>query len=157
MTHKAAVQRMANWLRNNQRCGVVMAELVTMNHETPDVLGFHDLGDSILVECKVSRADFLADRQKIFRRVEDMGMGDHRYFAAPAGMLTADDLPAGWGLLEIVQHHVRVRQQPELKEANKRAEVKMLMSAIRRLEISTAVFVRTCEEGELVRDMTLET
>ncbi len=33
-------------------------------------------------------------------------------------------------------------KQAVAKNANKRAEVKMLMSAIRRLEISSAIFVR---------------
>jgi len=77
--------------------------------------------------------------------VEEKGMGDFRYFAAPAGILVADDVADGWGLLEIRDNQVRQLKAPEAKPANKTHEVIMLTSAIRRLEISTAVFVRTEE------------
>ena len=57
-------------------------------------------------------------------------------------VLKPDELPDGWGLLEVGEHQIREIKEATHKPANKRAEVKMLMSAIRRLEISTAVFVR---------------
>jgi hypothetical protein len=143
MTHKQAVRRMATWLRVTKRFTVIVSELTTQNEETPDVIGFIGPGRSTLIECKVSRADFLADRHKRFRVIEAAGMGDLRYFAAPAGMLAPDEIPEGWGLLEITDGRaVRERKAPSPKPADKRAEVKLLMSAIRRLEISTAVFVR---------------
>jgi len=146
ITHKAAVRRMAAYLRNSIGCTVVLAELATANTETPDVLGFRTGGRSILVEVKVSRADFLADKNKCFRRQMERGMGDVRYFAAPKGMLRPDEMPERWGLLEIEDRCVRERKKPEHQEANKRAEVIMLTSAIRRLEISSAVFVRSDEQ-----------
>lgn len=153
--HKTLVRKSAAWLRNRKNCNVVFAELATQNNETPDVIGFHGAGGSILVECKTSRADFLADKNKIFRHHEEMGMGDARYFAAPKGLLKPDELPEGWGLLEITDADGRTYEtkQATYKEANKRAEVKMLMSAIRRLEISTAVFVRAEEENSARPDM----
>lgn len=77
MTHKQLVRRMSNWLRNSKGYSVVIAELATRNSETPDVLGFH-AGASMMIECKVSRSDFLADREKRFRRCEELGMGDQR-------------------------------------------------------------------------------
>lgn len=151
-THKALVKKAAAWLRNRKNCNVVFAELATQNNETPDAIGFHGAGGSILVECKCSRADYLADKIKIFRHYEDMGMGDARYFLAPKGMLKADELPEGWGLLEVSEHQTREIKEATHKPANKRAEVKMLMSAIRRLELSTAVFVRAEEENAKLRD-----
>lgn len=140
--HKTLVKQAAAWLRNRKNCNVVFAELSTQNNETPDAIGFHVAGGSILVECKASRADYLADKNKIFRRCEEIGMGDARYFAAPKGLLKPDELPEGWGLLEMSEHQTREIKEANHKAANKRAEVKMLMSAIRRLELSTAVFVR---------------
>jgi len=142
---------MTAWLRGGAKysCSVVMAELATQNQETPDVLGFYGPGCSVLIECKVSRSDFLADKKKSFRQLEDWGMGDKRYYAAPKGMLSPDELPEGWGLLEICGRYVREKKLPDNKPAEKRAEVKMLMSAIRRLEISSAVFV---QHEENVRD-----
>lgn len=142
LTHKEAVRRIVNWLRGSRGCGVVLAELSTQNTETPDAIGFHGIGGSILVECKISRADFLADRNKVFRRDEELGMGDLRYFATPPRLLKAEDLPTNWGLLEIEPHRIREVVEAVDKTACKRAEVKMLTSVIRRLELSTAVFVR---------------
>lgn len=147
-SHRELVRRAGAWLRNRKNCGVVMEELATQNNETPDALGFYGAGGSILIECKTSRADYLADKIKIFRRCEEIGMGDARYFATPKGLLKPDELPEGWGLLEIGEHQIREVKEATHKPANKRAEVKMLMSAIRRLELSTAVFVREEHNGE---------
>ena len=143
-THKALVRRMAAWLKGTKRMTVVMAELATRNSETPDVIGWSNtpaVALSTLIECKVSRADFLADGKKRFRRFEEHGMGDSRYVAVPKGLLTAGDLPDGWGLLEVDERFVWERRQAQAKPANKRNECVMLMSALRRLELSTAVYV----------------
>lgn len=141
-THKEACTRAARWLQNTMGCAVVMTERTTRVQETPDAVGWKSDGDSILVECKVSRSDFHADKAKVFRRVEEQGVGLHRYYAAPKGILTPEDMPDGWGLLEITEHQVRVRKRPDGKPANKTAEVSMLVSAIRRLELAATVFVR---------------
>lgn len=149
VTHKALVRSMAAWLRNAQGCTIVLAELSTYNAETPDCIGFYSSGGgSVLVECKVSRSDFLADKAKSFRRYSEQGMGNLRYFAAPIGVIKPEDLPAGWGLIEVRDslRSRRITVDPQRMEANKRAEVTMLVSAIRRLEISTAVFVQSEEE-----------
>lgn len=98
MTHAKLVDAAVAWLRR-QGCPVVVGELVTGSAETPDALGWIS-GRSILVECKASRADFLADAKKPFRIHPALGMGDLRFFLAPAGLIRPDELPAGWGLLE---------------------------------------------------------
>lgn len=70
--------------------------------EIPDAIGFRAAGDrdgSVVVEVKVSRSDFLADRNKPHRL--EGGMGNWRYFMAPAGMIRPDELPPGWGLIEV--------------------------------------------------------
>jgi hypothetical protein len=140
-THKALVRRMAQWLKGNVGCTVVMSELVTANGETPDVIGWQTGARSTLIECKTSRSDFLADGRKWFRRREEDGMGARRYVAAPTGMLGADEMPQGWGLLEVTRRHVRVAKDAEIMNAHKGRECVMLMSALRRLEIATAVYV----------------
>lgn len=146
-THKEAVRRVASWLSNTKRMAVVMTErVVTACSETPDALGWSGRGESILVEVKVSRADFHADKAKIFRRDEDNGVGTLRYFAAPVGVLEPADMPPGWGLLVIHQYQVREVVQPQVKNANRVNEVAMLVSAIRRLELAATVFVR--HEGD---------
>jgi hypothetical protein len=144
LTHKELVKKARAWLTNNQRCTVVMAELATThNTETPDALGFFAFGgSSILVECKASRADFLADKNKVFRREAERGMGDQRYFMAPAGLVKPSEVPDSWGLLEAHDHQIRVAKEAVFTAADKNAEIVMLVSVLRRLELSTAVFVR---------------
>lgn len=149
MTHTQLVRRIANWLKAGGRCGgsqgwaptckVVCAELHTLTSETPDVIGWTG-GSSVLIECKISRSDFHADKNKLFRKFEEQGMGDYRFFAAPEGILTPDDMPDGWGLIEARK---RIHQlKPCIpKAANKRCEVTMLVSVLRRLQLSTAVYV----------------
>jgi len=147
-THKRLVRRMAQWMKGTKHMSVVCAELATRVSETPDVIGWKSgemTAPSILVECKVSRADFLADGKKRFRRYASTGMGDLRYVAAPAGLLTADEMPEGWGLLEVDQY-VRVTKEAENMPACKGRECVMLVSALRRLEIATAVYVVANED-----------
>jgi hypothetical protein len=135
---------MALWLRNTERCHVVIAELATLNSETPDVLGFYRSGMSVLIEVKVSRGDFAADKDKHFRAIPKAGVGDRRYFAAPKGMLRETDLPPFWGLLELDgERQVLRTKEAEAQDGNKRVEVSILTSAMRRLELSTAVFIRS--------------
>lgn len=142
-THREGVKRIAAWLGGTRRMSVVFAErVVTASTETPDAIAWNSSGESILVEVKVSRADFHADKNKVFRRDEDIGVGTQRYFAAPKGMLAPEDMPPGWGLLAIDRYQIREVVKPELKTANRVAEVTMLVSAIRRLELSATVFVR---------------
>lgn len=147
MTHNALVRRMALWVQNNRRYPVVVNELATRVSETPDVLGFSGAA-SLLVECKVSRSDFLADREKLFRRHAEKGMGDLRYFAAPAGIIKPDDLPEHWGLLEVRERQVREIVEATLQPASKKNEVALLVSVLRRLQLSTAVWVRPEEPAE---------
>ena len=153
-THKSLVRRIAGWLKGTKRMTVVCAELATRNGETPDVIGWIGGAASILIECKVSRADFLADAQKNFRRHADLGMGDKRYVAAPKGLLRADEMPEGWGLLE-VDRFVHVTKEARIIQASKRNECVMLMSALRRLEIATAVYV-VAEQEECRKEPTYE-
>lgn len=67
--------------------------------ECPDAIGFRAgwADGSVLVECKVSRSDFLADKAKPHRQAG--GMGTWRYYMAPEGIIAKDDLPPQWGLL----------------------------------------------------------
>ncbi len=52
---------------------------------------------TVLVECKVSRADFLADMAKPHRY--SGGVGNWRYYVAPEGVISPDELLAKWGLV----------------------------------------------------------
>lgn len=147
-THKTLVRRISFWFKNRHQSCIVMSEFVTSAQEIPDVLVMQSGAHSVLIECKASRSDFLSDKNKFFRRQEDYGMGDKRYYAASMGMIKPEELPDGWGLLEVGERQIRETVEPKPKESNKRRECLMLMSALRRLEISTAVFVRQEEPEE---------
>ena len=98
MTHTDCVQYAYRYLC--KRCNVVLPEFFTHNGELADVIGFkNEL--STLIECKVSRGDFLSDKKKYFRMHPEKGMGDYRYYCCPKGLINKKELPDGWGLLYV--------------------------------------------------------
>ena len=149
MNHKELVKRAVGWLKNNQGCTIVINELKSSHvTECPDAIGFKG-GTSILVECKCSRSDFHRDSKKVFRGEFGCGMGNTKYYIAPVRMIAVNELPPMWGLLEVYGSQVRIKHRAEfLDEANKAGEVALLTSVIRRLEISTAVFVRYEDDNQ---------
>ena len=99
MTHAQLVERAVRWLRA-YRCGVVLSEQACVSGEMPDAIGWKRASHSVLVECKVTRADFLADRAKPFRQKPEQGVGSERFYLTPPSLVKVEELPAGWGLLE---------------------------------------------------------
>lgn len=147
-THADLVKIAGRWLRNTAGCSVVLEELcaATGNGENPDAIGWY-CGQTLLVECKVSRSDFLADRKKPFRAVPARGLGIYRYFMAPRGLLSADEMPPQWGLLEVVGRRVFLAAGHEPKrwypgedpwafrERFHDGEAQMLLSAMQRIKV----------------------
>lgn len=97
MTHKELVEIGYKWLLKNAGVGVAFKELKSIDGEIPDVIGFGSW-QSILIECKVSRSDFLQDKKKPHRQ---KGMGNWRFFLCPKGLIKKDELPKKWGLIYI--------------------------------------------------------
>jgi hypothetical protein len=137
MTHPQLVQKAVEWLRH-YRCGVVLSEQACLSGEMPDAIGWKRACHSVLVECKISRADFLADRDKPWRRKPETGVGCERFYLAPKGLIQVDELPSGWGLLEC-----RSRKVEMVRAAAKnlrtavgfRYEMNLLLASLRRVEI----------------------
>ena len=74
-SHEQLVERAGRWLRGTMRCNVVLLEPGYGSvGEIPDAIGWTSDGVSIVVECKASRSDFLADRNKPARR---RALGSH--------------------------------------------------------------------------------
>lgn len=143
MTHieliKVAMAQLKRW-----RCLPICTEMVTQNvsGEIPDAIGWTARA-SILIECKASRTDFLADCKKIFRfDLPESGMGDFRFYFTNPGVVTAEtDIPLGWGVYEIIngkpKHKFGVRYSNAASiplRGNKMEEVTILRSYIRRKE-----------------------
>ena len=100
LTHDDLCVKAEKWLYN-KNCGVVFSDrfrVPTFSGEEPDAIGFR-LNVSILIECKATRADFLSDKRKRFRKDPTLGVGDWRFYLSPPGIIHIEDLPEGWGLL----------------------------------------------------------
>jgi hypothetical protein len=110
MTHSDLVQIGARYMRRVLRCSPVVTEwFCAASDERPDVIGWrfggarrhpeYDTLDSVLIECKTSREDFLRDLKKSSRH-NVRSFGRYRYYLAPPGVICPDDdLPDKWGLL----------------------------------------------------------
>jgi len=137
VTHVKLVDLAVEWLRR-YRCGVVLSEQACISGEVPDAIGWKKRCHSVVVECKVSRADFLADRDKPFREKPETGVGCERYYLAPRGLIQIADLPAGWGLLELRGREV---ERVEASAKNLRSELgfqyemNLLLASLRRVEV----------------------
>ena len=97
MLHSTLVAMGVRWL--GRQCSVVLYEFATAADENPDVIGFAPDAGSVLIECKLTRADFLRDAAKAVRKNPRAGMGQRRYYLSPADVIQVKDLPAKWGLL----------------------------------------------------------
>jgi len=142
-THARGVELARRWLA--RRCPVVITEMATGNYEEPDAIGWRG-ARSILVEVKAARADFCADARKPFRRWPEFGMGEQRHFLTPPGLVTVDELPAGWGLLEVgPRGGIREVCPPTTRDAYCwQSEVRLLLSTVRRIghEAPSGVSIR---------------
>lgn len=149
--HSDLVERAARWLRNSAtynndyggreyvqrtKCSVVLTELVCTISEVPDAIGWINGGlSSIMIECKTSRSDFLADKKKVFRLHPHMGVGNFRYYLCEPGIIKVDSLPEKWGLLNVHGRQVRIeRVAKPFQEYNFRSEKRMLFSYARRCQ-----------------------
>jgi hypothetical protein len=137
MNHAQLVERAVRWLRS-YRCGVVLSEQACVSGEMPDAIGWKRANDSVLVECKLTRADFLADRGKPFRQKPEEGVGSERFYLTPSALLRLEELPPGWGLLEFRRGRVEVMQHSAKNlrtAAGFRYEMNLLLASLRRVEV----------------------
>lgn len=147
LTHAELINQAAKWLER-QGCAVVITDMSHGQSETPDAIGWKGTR-STLVECKASRADFLADRNKPFRRMPDTGMGVARYMCVPRGLIRVDELPADWGLIEWDGKRMRVTHKHTQQHTDGRSEISLLLSALRRVG-------RAAQAGVSVKYYTME-
>jgi len=96
------------WLRGTRKCWVVASETYAPLTEIPDAIGWIS-GSSFLIECKASRSDFLRDKTKRSRKFSEIGLGNYRFYMAEPNLIKPEELPEGWGLLEVHPRIVRRR------------------------------------------------
>src|SRR5260370_29458616 len=97
MRHSTLVAMGVRWL--SRQCSVVLYEFATAADENPDVIGFAPEAGSVLIECKLTRSDFLRDATKGVRRNPRAGMGQRRYYLCPTDVIQVKDLPPELRLL----------------------------------------------------------
>jgi len=139
ITHAKLVARAVDWLRTRYRCGIILSEQHCATGEVPDAIGWKQHCRSVVVECKASRADFLADAHKPFRVAPELALGSERIYFAAAGMIAPAELPQHWGLLELHGREIKLTVKPGridlrspeglLKEMN------LLLASLRRVEV----------------------
>lgn len=138
MTHAQLVRAAETWLRK-QGCRIVLSEQTADSGEVPDAIGWRADCHSIVIECKVSRSDFLSDQRKRARQKSGMAMGRERLYLAPVDLIKVEELPRGWGLLEIFGREINVVVRPRanfsLKEDGLRSEMALLLASLRRVEV----------------------
>lgn len=148
-THNELIERSRAWL-SGKGYPIVITEIAAVGEE-PDALGFKN-GWSTLIECKAHRGDFLADGKKPWRLRPEKALGDDRYYCAPKGLISPEEVPEGWGLLETSGGGLRVKVKPSVasKKSSHRNEIYVLMSVIRRIGQSSP-------KGVSIRCYTYET
>jgi hypothetical protein len=138
MTHAQLVRVSEQWLRR-YRCGIVLSEQQCSSGEMPDAIGWKGKSRSIVVECKVSRADFLADRCKPWRTNPDIALGCERFYLSPRNIVRPSDLPKGWGLLEFHDRRVTILVKPARQSQRSPEglmnEMNLLLASLRRVEV----------------------
>jgi hypothetical protein len=139
LCHDDLIRIGAHWLMGTMRCGAVVSELISENGESPDIIGWRN-SVSMVVECKVSRGDFLADKKKPFRSDPCKGMGKLRYYLTPKGLLVPDDLKdSTWGLLETSGKQVRIiLPSHQFLQRDMRAELRLMYTCLQRIQLRIA-------------------
>ena len=137
--HALLVSKAVHWLRSHYKCGVILSEQYCATGEVPDVIGWKGFCRSVLIECKVSRADFLVDAAKPFRQSPEEGMGCERFYLAPAGVIRREEMPKHWGLLELRAREIFIAVKPGRIDLRSPAalmkEMNLLLASLRRVEL----------------------
>jgi hypothetical protein len=175
--HSELCQRAVRWLRGSQRCNPVFSGIASAS-EVPDAIGWSSnwkLHGSHVVECKVSRTDFLRDKAKLFptefpkKECPDCGgigyvtgvrkvcvcrapkkMGDFRWFLTPSNLIAPYDLAKHYpdhGLLWLNGRGVRIIvQAPRRTELNRDTELRLMRFAIINRKLNQATMEYACQQ-----------
>ena len=123
--HHDLAGRLAEWLRQQGRVTWENIELLVSREEggrqsiRPDVFSLVATYDEKRInpcvhEVKVSRSDFLADISRPEKRAGYLKLAEVMYYAAPAGMIDAAEVPAECGLLvEVSVGEFKIVKRPK--------------------------------------------
>lgn len=123
--HHALAGRLAEWLREQKRVTWENIELLVPSPEggkqavRPDVFSMATTYDEkrlnpCVHEVKVSRSDFLADVAKPEKRAGYAQISEVLFYAAPAGLIAAEEVPPECGLVvETAPGEFKVEKRPK--------------------------------------------
>lgn len=136
ITHDELVKRAVRWMKNSYGCGVAVPELVTYAKENPDAVGWKDNGQTtVIIECKTSKSDYIADQEKTTRRNPKLCAGDIRYYFTPPNLLRPDEIDPVWGLLECGTRSVKKIKEAIRVNGDPQESKIMMYSLLRRVEV----------------------
>ncbi len=137
-THNELIIVAERWLKRSFHAGVHVSETTSTSSESPDVIGWKGYGGkSCLVEVKISRGDFFGDMEKKHRLGAD-GMGNWRYYMVPKNLVTAEEVPDGWGLLYYDGAKIYKKKDAKYRKLTNNAikhEKSMLYSELRKFHL----------------------
>lgn len=139
MTKSEMIKRAEKWLRNTERCEFVCIKRSALTYH-PDLIGYKSNGVTVVVECRSSMDEFLKDRKSWLKKNDDKDrtMGVLRYYFAPKNVLSSDDMPDGWGLIEPFVENIRT-----IKVSAKRAQTPDILAREFRYLISSVKHIKT--------------
>lgn len=130
MTHKQLVDLAGRWLHMSKQCNPVFCEKSFQGScEVPDAIGW-TTGECLIVECKTSKADFMANGNKSLR------LGSKRYFLMTCDLYkqVIDLMPEGWGIVTVADENHLPRQErfkdSKVFESDASCEIRYLRSRI---------------------------
>lgn len=141
-THNELCKKAVTWLKRPHSaggcgCPNAYSEVNSSSNggEIVDAIGLKTAEgtESVVIEVKVSRSDFLADKKKPFRQKPETGMGNFRYYMCPEFLIKEEELPPKWGLIYIgsrgkatvVCGHKKGKKQEWYFNSNRDAELGM--------------------------------
>jgi hypothetical protein len=143
ISHRELCLAGAKYIKNHgvtkwQKPTYVVCELERVG-ESPDIFGF-GLSCTQLIEVKVSRLDFIADKNKYWRKNPSKGIGQLRAYLCPVGVIKLNELPKDWGLLYYERGKILVVREPCVQISNSQQEMNLAASILRREGIKSKVF-----------------
>lgn len=107
--HEKLCAKGVTWLKKNGFGVAALNVWAAGSRERVDCIGYRQQCTA-LIEAKVSRADFFADKKKPERT--SGGVGTYRFYLIPEGLIDISEVPAGWGLLEYGGRSVKLVHGP---------------------------------------------
>lgn len=142
-THRELCDRAAYWLQTSLGCKLVLVERNSgRGGEEPDAIGWTPCGHSSLIEVKVSRQDFLADKKKPHRKIPEKGMGRRRYLLCQRDLIKPEEAPEGWILLWATEHQIRHKTDigdSKNFEIDQQKEMQMLIHSYRMVRLGVMI------------------